>query len=236
MVLRFDAATHRATVWVDDTEVMSHEGGYTPFEADVTALVSPGLAIRVTVVVDNELTWASIPPGEVLTTPAGRRQKYGHDFFNHAGLARSPWLVSTPHDHLQDLVVTTDLDGPTGIVHYDVAASTDELDDDARRCATRRHRRRDRGRHVGLARASRTCTLGAGDGYLYELTVSLMRRATRWSTPTASRSGSAPSRSAASELLVNGRALSTSVGSASTRSRPSAARATTTCRWSTTSS
>ena len=36
VVLTLESATHRATVWVDDTEVVSHEGGYTPFEADVT--------------------------------------------------------------------------------------------------------------------------------------------------------------------------------------------------------
>jgi hypothetical protein len=36
IVLRFDAATHRATAWVGDTQVVEHEGGYTPFEADVT--------------------------------------------------------------------------------------------------------------------------------------------------------------------------------------------------------
>ncbi|MCZ9340610.1 beta-glucuronidase, partial [Streptomyces sp. TRM76130] len=36
IVLRFDAATHRAAVWVDDALVAEHEGGYTPFEADVT--------------------------------------------------------------------------------------------------------------------------------------------------------------------------------------------------------
>ena len=36
IVLRFDAATHRAVVWLDDTQVAEHEGGYTPFEADVT--------------------------------------------------------------------------------------------------------------------------------------------------------------------------------------------------------
>ena len=38
-MLRFDAATHRAVVWLDDTQVAEHEGGYTPFEADVTDLV-----------------------------------------------------------------------------------------------------------------------------------------------------------------------------------------------------
>ena len=65
VVLRFDAATHRAVVWVDDVEVAAHEGGYTPFEADVTAHVRPGEEVRVTVVVDNRLTWQSIPPGIV---------------------------------------------------------------------------------------------------------------------------------------------------------------------------
>lgn len=36
IVLHFESATHRATVWVNDIEVVSHEGGYTPFEADIT--------------------------------------------------------------------------------------------------------------------------------------------------------------------------------------------------------
>ena len=71
VVLRFDAATHRAVVWVDDVEVAAHEGGYTPFEADVTAHVRPGEEVRVTVVVDNRLTWHSIPPG-IVENAAGR--------------------------------------------------------------------------------------------------------------------------------------------------------------------
>ena len=36
IVLTFESATHRATVWVDGEQVGSHEGGYLPFEADVT--------------------------------------------------------------------------------------------------------------------------------------------------------------------------------------------------------
>lgn len=41
-VLRFEAACHRAVVWVDDQQVAEHEGGYTPFEADITAHCTPG--------------------------------------------------------------------------------------------------------------------------------------------------------------------------------------------------
>ena len=39
IVLRFGSATHRAIVWVDGQEVVEHEGGFTPFEAEVTDLV-----------------------------------------------------------------------------------------------------------------------------------------------------------------------------------------------------
>ena len=37
--VRLDAATHEGVVYVDDTKVAEHVGGYTPFEADVTDLV-----------------------------------------------------------------------------------------------------------------------------------------------------------------------------------------------------
>ena len=93
IVLRFDAATHRATVWLDGTEIAIHEGGYTPFEADVTALVRPGGAHRITVCVNNELHWHTIPPGYVWEGNTGKRTQFVfHDFFNYAGLHRSVWL------------------------------------------------------------------------------------------------------------------------------------------------
>jgi beta-glucuronidase len=123
IVLRFDAATHRAVVWVDDVEVVRHEGGYTPFEADVTEHVRSGQEARITVVVDNRLTWQSIPPGVVTDGPSRQKQTYFHDFFNYAGLHRSVWLYSTPIAHLDDITVVPGLDGTTGTVDYRVASS-----------------------------------------------------------------------------------------------------------------
>jgi beta-glucuronidase len=123
VVLRFDAATHRAVVWVDDVEVVAHEGGYTPFEADVTAHVRPGEAVQITVVVDNRLTWQSIPPGVVTEGPTGAKQTYFHDFFNYAGLHRSVWLYSTPTVHVDDITVVPGLEGTTGTVGYRIGTS-----------------------------------------------------------------------------------------------------------------
>ncbi len=54
IVLRFDSATHRATVWLGEQELVHHEGGYTPFEADVTDLVRAGAEVVVTAAVDDD--------------------------------------------------------------------------------------------------------------------------------------------------------------------------------------
>jgi beta-glucuronidase len=123
IVLRFDSATHRAVVWVDDHQVAEHEGGYTPFEADITDHVTAGSQHRITVVVNNTLSWQSIPPGIVEDTPEGKRQRYYHDFFNYAGLHRTVWLHRTPIAHVSDITVTTGLDGTTGTVDYAISAS-----------------------------------------------------------------------------------------------------------------
>jgi beta-glucuronidase len=122
VVLRFDAATHRGAAWVGDTLVVEHEGGYTPFEADVTEHLRAGEETRVTVVVNNELSWHSIPPGVVAELADGRRvQQYFHDFFNYAGLHRSVWLHMTPRVHISDVTVTTTaLEATTGVIAYRV--------------------------------------------------------------------------------------------------------------------
>jgi beta-glucuronidase len=129
VVLYLESATHRATVWVGDEEVVRHEGGYTPFEADVTALAQAGELIRITVCVDNRLSFQTIPPGVVEQTAAGPRQRYWHDFYNYAGLHRTVWLASTPAPHIEDITVVTGLDGTSGTVDYRVAtAGADGLD------------------------------------------------------------------------------------------------------------
>jgi beta-glucuronidase len=175
VVLRFDAATHRATAYVDDVEVGSHEGGYTPFEVEVTAHVTPGEVARVTVVVDNELTFQSIPPGEVLDDGGRRRQRYHHDFFNYAGLHRAVHLYSTPIPHVADLVVATGLDAGTGTVSYAVDVAGGDADVSAVLVDAD-------GREVAMGSGASGALVvpdvhpwRPGEGYLYDLVLSLHR-------------------------------------------------------------
>jgi beta-glucuronidase len=129
IVLRFDAATHSAVVWIGETQVVEHEGGYTPFEAEVTDIVEPGAEVRITAVVSNVLTWHTIPPGYVEETAGGgRRQQVFHDFFNYAGLHRTVWLYTTPRSYVADVTVVTGLDGSTGTVRYQVETGGGEVD------------------------------------------------------------------------------------------------------------
>jgi beta-glucuronidase len=124
ILLRFDAATHAARVYIDDRLAGEHVGGYTPFDVDVTDIVTVGGSFRLTVAVSGDLTNETIPPGKIEVGMDGRRrQTYFHDFYNYAGLARSVWLYSTPQVHIADVTVVTGLDGSAGLVDYRTATS-----------------------------------------------------------------------------------------------------------------
>jgi beta-glucuronidase len=175
IVLHFESATHRATAWVNDTEVVSHEGGYTPFEAEVTDHVRAGDEARITVVVNNTLSFQTIPPGVVEDTPDGKRQRYFHDFFNYAGLHRPVWLYATGRARLTDLIVVTGLAGANGTIEYRTEA------EDADGAEVRVVLRDAAGVKVATGSGpSGTLTVenvhpwAPGDGYLYDLEIQLV--------------------------------------------------------------
>jgi beta-glucuronidase len=176
IVLHFESATHRATVWVNDVEVISHEGGYTPFEVDITDHVVAGQEVRITALINNTLHWQSIPPGVIEDTPAGKRQRYWHDFFNYAGIHRTVWLYATDPAHITDITITTELDGDNGVINYTVdAESADDLE-------TKVVLQDANGTEVttgtgpsGRFNVPSVHKWAAGDGYLYDLEVQLVR-------------------------------------------------------------
>lgn len=122
-ILHFGSVTHEGVVFVNGTEVARHTGGYLPFEADITDYVNPGEEFRLTVAVDNRLSWQTIPPGLVTKDDSGNdKQIYWHDFYNYAGIHRSVTLYTRPAVHVSDVTITTGIDGADGTVTYDVVA------------------------------------------------------------------------------------------------------------------
>jgi len=127
VVLRVGSASHSAEVWVNGKSVMTHQGGFLPFECDITAQVQWGGENRVTVRVNNLLNWQTLPPGELQELgpeqrlPEGyRKLEIHHDFLNYGGIHRPVKLYTTPPCYIRDIHVRTDINGHTGIIKYRV--------------------------------------------------------------------------------------------------------------------
>jgi hypothetical protein len=76
-ILHFGAVDYQATVWLNGHRIGEHEGGYLPFEFDVTSLLQPGknvIVVRVTDPNDDRSRFPDAPFSEV---PHGKQSWYG---------------------------------------------------------------------------------------------------------------------------------------------------------------
>ncbi|MDP4502570.1 glycoside hydrolase family 2 protein [Nonomuraea turcica] len=101
VVLHFGAVHHEATVWVNDVEVVTHRGGYTPFEADITDALRDGGAQEVVVRVSAPLDKREIAHGKQRSIP--RDDFDGVCFTPSSGIWQSVWLEARPATHLAAL-------------------------------------------------------------------------------------------------------------------------------------
>ncbi|MEV0620452.1 sugar-binding domain-containing protein [Nonomuraea sp. NPDC050404] len=101
VVLQFGAVHHEATVWVNDVEVATHRGGYTPFEADVTAALHADGEQEVVVRVSAPQDKREIAHGKQRSIP--RDDFDGVCFTPSSGIWQSVWLEARPATHLAGL-------------------------------------------------------------------------------------------------------------------------------------
>ena len=125
--LRFGAATHRATVYLNGEEVAYHEGGFLPFLADITYKAKFGESNRVVVKINNELNETNIPCGLTVTLSDGRKMvKPYFDFYNYSGLQRSVYLLSTPENSIEDIDLSYSVNGKDASIDYEVRVKGDD--------------------------------------------------------------------------------------------------------------
>jgi hypothetical protein len=103
LLLHFGAVDYRATVWVNDREVARHEGGHTPFTADISGLV------RAT---DNVLVVRAEDPLSDRTIPRGKqywKERSESIFYTPTtGIWQTVWLEPLPGRDLHGLRVRPD--------------------------------------------------------------------------------------------------------------------------------
>ncbi|KHJ86627.1 glycosyl hydrolase family 2, sugar binding domain protein [Oesophagostomum dentatum] len=119
LALRFGSVNYFAKVFFNSKEVGSHIGGHLPFEFDVSQIALFGRENKITVAVNNTLSWATIPQGDfnymkdtsrnisgrnISRVPEGAFKNIGNfDFFNYAGILRSVYLLKLPQSHIVDV-------------------------------------------------------------------------------------------------------------------------------------
>ena len=126
VVIRFGSATHRARVFVNGVEVTSHEGGFLPFNADVTEIVRYNQYNKLAVLLNNELNEYMLPAGRTAVLSNGKKVAAPYfDFYNYAGLQRPVKLLCLPKEQVTDFSVVHHLNGADADVDYTVVTNGD---------------------------------------------------------------------------------------------------------------
>jgi len=110
--LVFGAIDWQATVWVNGKVAIEHEGGYTPFEVELTDLVKPGETARVTVraydVTDKE-------------TPNGKQTGW---YTRTGGIWQSVYLSFRGRSYTTQAHITPDIDAEQAAIDCTVEAAS----------------------------------------------------------------------------------------------------------------
>jgi beta-galactosidase/beta-glucuronidase len=105
LLLHFGAVDYRTTVWVNGRRVASHEGGHTPFAADVTTALGEG---------ENVLAVRAEDPSRDATIPRGKQywkeRSEGIFYTRTTGIWQTVWLEPVGRRRIDAVRLTPDVD------------------------------------------------------------------------------------------------------------------------------
>ena len=105
VLLHFGAVDYRATVWVNGAHVASHEGGHTPFSADVTHALGD---------TENVVVVRAEDPSRDVTIPRGKQywkeESEGIFYTRTTGIWQTVWLEPVNRSRIDSLRLTPNVD------------------------------------------------------------------------------------------------------------------------------
>ena len=116
IVLRCEAVTHFAKIYLNGKEIGSHLGGFLPFEFEIgKELQGENL---LTIAVDNRIDYHTLPLGnpEDVWGARGKNkvQKKANypnfDFFNYCGITRPVRLLVMPESYIDDITIVPEVE------------------------------------------------------------------------------------------------------------------------------
>lgn len=131
VVLRCDAVTHHAKVYLDGKLLCEHKGGFLPFETEIADLMTEGEHL-LTIAVDNVIDYTTLPvggKGDMLGGLMGgigdskdsKPQNHPNfDFFNYCGITRPVRIYTTPKAYIRDIALVPQVDGKSADITYQV--------------------------------------------------------------------------------------------------------------------
>ncbi len=126
LLMRFGSVDFHAKVWVNGAFVGEHNGGYLPFEFNITPHIKESGKNILIVQVNNELTHDTIPQGITVNDyqnfGKNRDQTYpttAFDFFAYGGIQRPVKITALNEFHLANIKVETKFDGSTGKINLE---------------------------------------------------------------------------------------------------------------------
>jgi beta-galactosidase/beta-glucuronidase len=118
LFLHFGAVDYRATVWVNGLQVASHEGGHTPFSADVTHALAGAAAENVVVVrAEDSSTDVTIPRGKQYW----KEKSEGIFYTRTTGIWQTVWLEPVNRRRIEKFRLTPDVDTSSIDLEVDVS-------------------------------------------------------------------------------------------------------------------
>ena len=115
VVLRCDAVTHHARVYLNGEQICEHFGGFLPFETEIGDLLKNGDNL-LTIAVDNVIDYTTLPVGGQSPMMGGGAipgaKKVNHpnfDFFNYCGITRPVRIYTTPKDYIADVTLVPEV-------------------------------------------------------------------------------------------------------------------------------
>lgn len=114
--LHFGAVDYEAMVWVNGTLVVTHEGGHTPFYADI---------INNLVVGDNTIVVRALDESKDLSLPRGKqywlKKSEGIFYTRTTGIWQTVWLEPLNPKHIERIWATPDIDKKMIFIEYELS-------------------------------------------------------------------------------------------------------------------